>query len=143
MWWCHLSAAVQEAVVEGQVAQAQPELQTRAHSTDRDMSRTPSVDTQDREAARADSHEGTPDRAADPEAVEAGPTCKGRAKDHKLPPGGAACPRALFCHPPETAPRMPIFKPSLQLAVTLTHAHQGHCEQDSHEINNLVFVTDL
>lgn len=116
-WSCsYLSAAVQEAVVEGQVAQAQPELRTRAHSTDRDMSRTPSVDSQDREAARPDSHEGTSDRAADTEAVEAGPKGKGRAKDHKLPPGGLLAPPALFCRCSEASSGMPPLEPPLQPA---------------------------
>jgi len=88
--WYWVCAGVKEAVVEGQVAQA--ELHTQAvASAAAPLHPAPSTDSQpgDRRE-RGDTPEGTPDVEDDAEAAETKPKRKGRAKGHKLPPGELA-----------------------------------------------------
>ena len=78
-----LPAGVKEAVVEGHVAQPH----AAGQSTGAELARTPSADSQGREAARTDTPEAASDREADAEATGTKIQHRGRSRDHKLPPG--------------------------------------------------------
>ncbi len=69
--------------MEGHVAQPH----AAGQSTAAELARTPSTDSQGREAARADTPEAASDRDAEAEAAETKAQHRGRSKDHKLPPG--------------------------------------------------------
>lgn len=69
--------------MEGHVAQPHAAGQTTAA----ELARTPSTDSQGREAARTETPEAASDRDAEAEAAGTKAQPRARSKDHKLPPG--------------------------------------------------------
>ena len=120
--------------MEGHVAQPH----AAGQSTAAELTRTPSIDSQGREAARADTPEAASDR--DPEVEAAGTKAqhRGRSKDHKLPPG---VPNALLqCHDQLPASSLYMHPSALSAPICIitlhaficiitlcAHAHCGDC----------------
>lgn len=122
-----LSAAVKEAVVEGHVAQPH----VAGQSTAAELARTPSTDSQGREAARADTPEAASDREPEAEGVGSKAQHRGRSKGHKLPPGvllqSHAIIPALYMHPSAISATICSITLHASTCITTLQAHAHSC----------------